>query len=114
VCARKRGAPRIMCHIREQDMDVEAPDRDVSDWTSGNTLVLLENGEELYPRILDAIAGARKEIVLETFIWREDGVGLKLLDALVAAAERGVDVRVLVDGYGSPAFSKAFLERVAK
>lgn len=86
----------------------------MSDWTSGNELSLLENGEELYPRILEAIAEAREEIVLETFIWMEDGVGCKLLDALVAAAGRGVDVRVLVDGYGSPAFSAGFLERIRR
>ncbi|HET6629323.1 MAG TPA: cardiolipin synthase ClsB [Woeseiaceae bacterium] len=82
----------------------------MSDWTSGNELRLLENGEELYPRIFDAIAGAREEVVLETFIWMEDGVGRQLRDVLVEAAERGVQVRALVDGYGSAAFSAAFLE----
>ncbi len=82
----------------------------MSDWTSGNDLRLLENGEELYPRILACIAGAREEVVLETFIWMEDDVGWPLHDSLVAAAERGVHVRVLVDGYGSPAFSPEFLE----
>lgn len=86
----------------------------MSDWTSGNELSLLENGEELYPRVLEAIGAAREEIVLETFIWLEGGIGDKVLDALVAAAERGVDVRVLVDGYGSPAFSAGFLERARK
>lgn len=82
----------------------------MSDWTSGNDLRLLENGEELYPRIFEAIAGAREEVVLETFIWMEDDVGRQLRDVLVDAAERGVQVRMLVDGYGSPAFSAAFLE----
>jgi cardiolipin synthase A/B len=85
----------------------------MSDWTSGNKLQLLENGEELYPRILEAIRGAREEVVLETFIWMEDDVGRQLRDALVAAAGRGVQVRVLVDGYGSPAFSTEFLESMA-
>lgn len=86
----------------------------MSDWTNGNDLSLLENGEELYPRILETIGEAREEIVLETFIWMEDGIGNKLLDALVAAAERGVEVRALVDGYGSPGFSAGFLERIRK
>jgi cardiolipin synthase len=100
-----------MCH--SEGPDTEGHDTDVNDWTQGNALALLENGEELYPRLLEAIAGAREEVVLETFIWREDGTGRRLLDALVAAARRGVDVRVLVDGYGSPAFSGEFLERIA-
>jgi cardiolipin synthase A/B len=84
----------------------------MSDWTSGNELRLLENGEELYPRILEAVGEARREIVLETFIWMEDEVGKELLEALVAAAGRGVKVRVLVDGYGSPGFSAGFLKRM--
>lgn len=82
----------------------------MSDWTSGNELRLLENGEELYPRLFETIAGAREEVVLETFIWMEDEVGRRLRDALVEAARRGVQVRVLVDGYGSPGFSAGFLE----
>lgn len=82
----------------------------MSDWTSGNELRLLENGEELYPRIIEAIGGARAEVALETFIWMEDAVGRQLRDALVGAARRGVQVRVLVDGYGSPAFSAEFLD----
>lgn len=86
----------------------------MTDWTSGNELRLLENGEELYPRILEAIDDAREEIVLETFIWLEDTVGNSLLDALVAAAERGVEVRALVDGYGSPGFSPGFLKRISR
>jgi cardiolipin synthase A/B len=81
----------------------------MSDWTSGNDLRLLENGEELYPRIIGAIGSAREEVVLETFIWMEDEVGRQLREALIEAARRGVQVRVLVDGYGSPAFSAGFL-----
>lgn len=60
----------------------------MNDWTSGNELSLLENGEALYPRILESIGDAREEIVLETFIWMEDRVGNELLDALAAAALR--------------------------
>ena len=86
----------------------------MGDWTSGNELELLENGEEVYPRVFEAIGRAREEVVLETFIWMEDGVGRQLLDVLVAAAERGVQVWALVDGYGSPGFSDEFLERVRK
>ncbi|MEX2496672.1 MAG: cardiolipin synthase ClsB [Woeseia sp.] len=85
----------------------------MSGWTKGNQLRLLENGEEYFPRICEAVRAARKEVVLETFLWCEDEVGLQLRDVLAEAAQRGVQVRVLVDGYGSPGFSKEFLTPLA-
>lgn len=81
----------------------------MSDWTSGNRLRLLENGEEYFPRVFEAIEDAREEVLLETFIWFEDEIGRQLQQVLIAAAKRGVTVRALVDGYGSPGFSKEFL-----
>jgi cardiolipin synthase len=79
------------------------------EWTRGNELKLLENGEEYYPRLFDAIAGARSEILFETFIWQEDRIGIEFAQLLAAAARRGVTVRVTVDGYGTPSFSEQFL-----
>jgi cardiolipin synthase len=84
----------------------------MSGWTRGNRLRLLENGEEFFPRVFEAIRCARTEVVLETFLWFEDDVGRRLLDALVDAATRGVRVQVTVDGYGSPGFSREFLKRL--
>ncbi|HVR50560.1 MAG TPA: cardiolipin synthase ClsB, partial [Pseudorhodoferax sp.] len=71
-------------------------------WTSGNELELLENGEQFFPRVFDAIAQARHEVVLETFILFEDKVGLALHEALLTAARRGVQIDVTIDGFGSP------------
>ncbi|WP_454830704.1 cardiolipin synthase ClsB [Pseudoxanthomonas wuyuanensis] len=78
-------------------------------WRTGNRVGLLENGEEYFERAFEAVAGARREVLLETFILFEDKVGMELHRRLVAAARRGVDVQVLVDGYGSPGFSERFL-----
>jgi cardiolipin synthase len=78
-------------------------------WTSGNRLKLLENGEEYYPRLYARIAKARRQILIETFIWFEDRVGTEFANHLIDAARRGVEVRVTADGYGSPGFSRAFL-----
>jgi cardiolipin synthase len=80
-----------------------------SRWTSGNELQLLENGEEFFPCVFEAIAQAREEVVVETFILFEDPVGLALQQALLAAARRGVQVDLTIDGYGSPDLSAAFL-----
>jgi cardiolipin synthase len=81
-------------------------------WRSGNRATLLENGEAYFPRAFAAIAAARREVLLETFILCEDKVGLELQRALVAAARRGVRVEVTVDGYGAPSFSTGFLSEL--
>src|SRR5438874_9638364 len=80
-----------------------------SRWIEGNDIRLLENGEEFFPRVLACIANARKEVVLETFILFEDTVGLQLHQALLAAARRGVQIDVTIDGFGSPDLSDAFI-----
>ena len=80
-----------------------------SRWVPGNHFELLENGEEFFPRVFGAIAQARREVMLETFILFEDKIGKELHAALLAAAQRGVDVHVLVDGFGSPDLSDDFV-----
>jgi cardiolipin synthase len=81
-----------------------------SAWRSGNRVRLLENGEEYFAGVFEAIDGARSEILLETFILFEDKVGQDLQRRLVAAAQRGVNVQMLIDGYGSPDLSTEFQE----
>ncbi|HEY5803904.1 MAG TPA: cardiolipin synthase ClsB [Lysobacter sp.] len=81
-------------------------------WRRGNRVRLLENGEEYFARVFEAIDAARSEILLETFILFEDKVGTDLQRRLVAAAGRGVSVQLLVDGYGSPDLSPEFLEQL--
>jgi cardiolipin synthase len=73
---------------------------------------LLENGEQFFPRVADAIANAREVVLLETFILLEDKVGIALAEALCACAARGVKTVLTVDGFGSPALSDAFLCRL--
>jgi len=70
-------------------------------WREGNRVRLLENGEEYYPRVFEAIAAARSEVFVETFILFDDVVGQQLQRALIDAAKRGLRVELTVDGYGS-------------
>jgi cardiolipin synthase A/B len=70
-------------------------------WKGGNRLRLLTNGEEFFPAVFGAIRRAEHEVLLETFIVFEDKVGFELRDVLIDAARRGVEVHVLVDGFGS-------------
>jgi cardiolipin synthase len=79
------------------------------DWTFGNRISLLENGEGYYPRVFDAIARARREVYLETFILFDDKVGRQLQQALIRAAHNGAEVHVLVDGWGSPDLGPSIL-----
>ena len=67
----------------------------------GNTLTLYSDGDEAYPPMLAAIAGARHSVGLSSYIMRDDEAGRPFFDALHAAQGRGVAVRVLVDGVGS-------------
>ncbi len=80
-----------------------------SRWVPGNQFELLENGEDFFPRVFKAIAQARREVMLETFILFDDKIGQELHAALLAAAKRGVQVHVLVDGFGSPDLSDRFV-----
>jgi cardiolipin synthase len=82
-------------------------------WKGGNRVQLLENGEEFFPAVFEAIDAARHEVILETFILFQDKVGLALQTRLLAAAQRGVQVDVTVDGYGSPDLTTDFVGALA-
>lgn len=78
----------------------------------GNNLTLLENGSAYFPALLAAIASARHEIHLESYIFEMDAVGHRVADALIEASLRGIRVRVLVDGIGSRQFSDELQQRM--
>lgn len=69
-------------------------------WKQGNHLTLLENGVELFPAMCDAFDAATTSIHLETYIYRLDETGIRILRHLALAVERGVKVRVVIDGFG--------------
>jgi cardiolipin synthase A/B len=66
-----------------------------------NAVRLLEDGAENYPAWLSAIAGARDSVHFECYIVHDDAVGRRLADALIAAALRGVRVRLIYDWLGA-------------
>lgn len=66
----------------------------------GNHVEALHNGEEVYPAMLEVIEGARRSLYLTTYIFETNRTGRRFIEALAAAAKRGVDVRVLIDGIG--------------
>lgn len=83
-------------------------------WRDGNAVQLLENGEEFYPRVYDAIAAAQRRVYIETFILADDQVGEDLLAALQTAAQRGVQIDLLADGFGSEPLGADYRARLAE
>ncbi|QSQ23117.1 cardiolipin synthase B [Pyxidicoccus parkwayensis] len=73
-------------------------------------VTLLDGGTEAYPRMLEAIASAKQRVHLEVYTFEREGVGARFVDALVAAAHRGVAVKVVVDGWGSIKASRHLTE----
>lgn len=69
--------------------------------TAGNAVRPLVDGDAAYPAMLSAIDGARDSVALETYIFDNDAAGLRFVEALARAVQRGVQVRVLVDAVGA-------------
>ncbi|MEE9335888.1 MAG: phospholipase D-like domain-containing protein [Granulosicoccaceae bacterium] len=66
----------------------------------GNDVSFLINGDESYPRMLDAINRSTDSVVLSSYIFDYDDIGRQFVEALANAHDRGVTVRVLIDGFG--------------
>lgn len=80
------------------------------DMVSGNRLRLLQSGADYFPALIAAIDAAGAEIYLETYIFNADATTEAVRDALVRAAQRGVQVRVLIDAIGSRELPAAWLD----
>ena len=65
---------------------------------------------EFIPALVAAIDNAAKDVRLETYIFADDAAGRVVADALKRAARRGVNVRLMIDGFGSRDLEPAFLE----
>jgi cardiolipin synthase len=66
-------------------------------------------GEDLYADMLEAIRTAERRILFETFILKSDEIGEAFKNELVAAAQRGVDVHVIYDGFANLVVPRSFL-----
>jgi cardiolipin synthase len=85
-----------------------------ADVSSGNQVMLLHDGPATFDAMCEAIGSARETIVLETYIFRSDEVGRRIGDALIAAAERGVKIRLLTDWIGMRGIKSSFLASLRK
>ena len=75
----------------------------------GGTVTVLNDGDEFFPALLESIQNARKSINFSVYVWKDGEVADRVLPALLAAQRRGVEVRILLDGFGATGISdKAF------
>jgi cardiolipin synthase len=81
---------------------------------AGNDVQILHCGDEAYPVMLRAIAGAERSIALSSYILRDDAAGGAFVDGLIAARRRGLQVRVLLDGIGAGYFRSPAYRRLAR
>jgi len=71
-------------------------------FTSGNDVKLFDSGAALFGAMIARIDAATRDVAIETYMFCDDALGRAVSAALVRAAARGVRVRVITDGIGSP------------
>ncbi len=69
--------------------------------TMHNEVQVFHEGESLFAAMFEDLRQARETIHLEYFLYRDDELGAKLLEILTERAVSGVDIKLLVDGFGS-------------
>lgn len=83
----------------------DASRHEIGDGSAASTYTY---GAVLFEDMLDAIAGARKRILLESYIIKGDAMGLRFKQALIDASARGVEVYVIYDGFANLVVSHKF------
>jgi cardiolipin synthase len=98
VAAEDAGAPEYLAALVAADL------------TAGNNYDVLVNGDQAFPAMLQAIDGARERVSFETYVYEKGEIASRFTDALERAAERGVDVRIIVDAVGASQMEDGHLE----
>lgn len=71
------------------------------EFTPGNRLEILNNGDEFYPSMLAAVEAAQTSITIEAYIYWAGTIGRRFAEALAAKARQGVSIKILLDAIGS-------------
>lgn len=82
-------------------------------WRAGNHFVLFNDADDFYAHLLTQIATARSAICIEMYLVDSGTITTRLLDALLQAAKRGVQVRFLIDAIGAARFTQADRQRLS-
>ncbi len=84
----------------------------MTEFVTGNQVELLRNGTEYFPALEQAMDAARAEIHLQTYIYEDDAVGRRIAAAMARAVDRGVNVCLLLDGFGCKDTPKDFFREM--
>ena len=75
----------------------------------GNRVTALQNGDQIFPAMLEAIRGAKESITFETYIYWSGDIGQKFSDALCERANAGVKIHVMLDWLGANRIDAKFI-----
>lgn len=80
----------------------------------GNSIRVLQNGAEIFPRMLEIISQAQRSITFENFVWTEGHVVQAFSKAFAECARRGVKVHFLQDAMGSNCLDSQCMNEMRK
>ena len=84
----------------------------MTNFLPNNQITLLCSGEEYFPALVTAIENASQTIYLQTYIYELDKAGIDIGNALKQAAQRGIAVNILLDGFGCKDMPKTYLSEL--
>jgi cardiolipin synthase A/B len=112
-------AVMLWTNLRERDFKIEIPDLDsfeealpsIAGMTRalivpGNSVDILQNGDEFFPALLESIRTAEETIHFETYVWWEGDICDEVAEAFAARARDGLEVRIMIDAIGSQKMGK--------
>jgi len=76
----------------------------------GNHVTVLNNGDEFYPAMLDAIHRAERSVTIEAYIYWKGEIGMRFAHALASRVKAGTKVKILLDAVGSSTIGKEILD----
>jgi cardiolipin synthase len=82
--------------------------------TTGDRVTVHTNGDKAFPAMIEAINAAKHRVSFETYIFDTGEIAGRFVNALTSAAQRGVDVRIVLDSVGAKAIDRAHLEKLEK
>jgi cardiolipin synthase len=83
-----------------------------AEFTTGNQVQTLINGDRFFPPMLAAIRDAKKTITVETYIWESGEISDQFIEALSERARHGVKVHIVLDGMGTLKFKSTDRRRL--
>jgi len=103
-----RLAQQLPEGVRDPGFEILLRRIDGAPMLGGNEVEVYVHGEDAFAAMREAVSSACREILLESYIYKDDATGRAFLEDLAAAAARGVRVKVLADALGSFSTRSAF------